>query len=156
MGPSRWHFGLDNGQENIFFRKISFLHVRALTNHRATLSYVYQTASKMRLYRGSSASRANLHNLVRLESLGLFSPISLPFLCRHLPPLFPFTPLSLSLIVLPSSAILLAGGRETRPYTANGVKAPPSSPSYLLIPRDSTPRALGSARREKNLKFRSR
>lgn len=158
MDPS--HSGTSDSitVRRIFFRRISFLRVRALTNHRATLSDVYQPASKMRLYRGSSASRANLHNLVRLESLGLFSPFSLPFLCRHPPPSLSFSLCaSLSLFLSPSSSCLLrrlrlARGRETRLlYTANEVKAPPLGPSYLLIPRDSrdsTPRALGLARRE--------
>lgn len=61
----------DNGGENIFQ---SILYIRTLTSYRATLFDIYQLASKMRLYRSLSANRANLHNLVRLESPRPFLP----------------------------------------------------------------------------------
>lgn len=114
--------------ERIFSKGFRFFHVRALTSHRATLLDVYQLASKTRLYRGTNASRANLHNLIRLESpldlFSLFSVIPLP------PPISrPFPA---------SRASKLTQSRETRLlYTAIEVKAPPSGVSYLWSPHDS-------------------
>lgn len=128
----------------IFSEGSRFSTYEPLRNHRATFPEVYQLASKMRLYRGSSAtSQANLHNLVRPESLhGLFSPLSLSFLYH---------------LLSPSVYRALTRGRVTRLlYTAIEVKAPPSKvPTFdpRTIPV-LTPSSAHAAR--KNLKFRSR
>lgn len=109
----------------------------------------------MRLYRGSSASRANLHNLVRLESSRPFLPLS-PFI-----PLPPLRVLSIRITVDPSQ---LEVEELASLYTAIQVKAPPSYLFLLRAPRTfdsrTIPRStLASGLRHaarKNLKFRSR
>lgn len=132
----------------IFSKGSRFSTYEPLRNHRATFPEVYQLASKMRLYRGSSARAGPIYIISYARNPSTASSLS-PFSVIPLSPSFPALPER-----LPSAN---SGGRETRLlYTAIEVKAPPSKvPTFdpRTIPV-LTPGSAHAAR--KNLKFRSR
>lgn len=83
--------GLDNGYVRIFSKESRFSTYEPLRNHRATFPEVYQLASKMRLYRGSSVRAGPIYIISYAQNPS--SVFSLPFLRSFSPFLVPLSSL---------------------------------------------------------------